>query len=77
MSNFHTTLFQNLTFEIPPLWFFRVVEGLNKIVTSPCGLIWLRFDFQIYFLHFNAHFDVMNCVGSKTEILRKKSPCEG
>ena len=30
-------LYENLTFEIPPLWFLRVVEG-EKIATSPCGV---------------------------------------
>ena len=34
---FEKVLYGNLTFEIPPLWFFRVVEGYKKIVTSPCG----------------------------------------
>ena len=24
---FEKVLYENLTFEIPPLWFFRVVEG--------------------------------------------------
>ena len=35
---FEKVLYENLTFEIPPLWFFRVVEGFKKIVTSPCGV---------------------------------------
>jgi hypothetical protein len=25
-------LYENLTFEIPPFWFFRVVEGYKKIL---------------------------------------------
>jgi len=30
-------LYENLTFEIPPLWFLELsVEG-SKIVTSPCA----------------------------------------
>ena len=33
---FEKVLYENLTFQIPPLLFFRVLEG-NKIVTSPCG----------------------------------------
>ena len=36
---FEKVLYENLTFEIPPLWFFRVVEGLKKIVTRPCALV--------------------------------------
>jgi hypothetical protein len=35
---FEKVLYENLTLEIPPFWFFRVVEGLKKIVTSPCDL---------------------------------------
>ena len=35
---FEKVLYEKLTFEIPPLWFFRVVKGLKKIVTSPCGV---------------------------------------
>jgi hypothetical protein len=31
---FEKVLNENVTFEIPPLWFFRVVEGLKKIVTK-------------------------------------------
>ena len=35
---FEKVLYENLTFEIPPLRFFRVVEGIKKIVTRPCAL---------------------------------------
>jgi hypothetical protein len=35
---FEKVLNENVTFEIPPLWFIRVVEGLKKIVTSPCDM---------------------------------------
>ena len=36
MQNYsEKVLYEKLTFEIPPLWIFGVVEGLN--VTSPCG----------------------------------------
>jgi hypothetical protein len=35
---FEKVLNENVTFEIPPLWFFRVVEGFKKIVTSPCDM---------------------------------------
>ena len=27
---FEKVLYENLTFKIPPLWFFRVVEGYKK-----------------------------------------------
>jgi hypothetical protein len=37
---FEKVLYENLTFEIPPLWFLRVVSrGIKKIVTSRCGQI--------------------------------------
>ena len=37
---FVKVFYENLTFEILPLWFLRVVSrGIKKIVTSPCGQI--------------------------------------
>ena len=42
-------LYENLTFEIPPLWFLRVISrGIKKIVTSPCGQIR-----NTFFVHFS------------------------
>jgi hypothetical protein len=32
---FEKVLYENLTFEIPPLWFFRVVEGFKKNCNKP------------------------------------------
>ena len=32
---FEKLLYENLTFEIPPSWFFRVVEGLKKNRNKP------------------------------------------
>jgi hypothetical protein len=34
---FEKVLYENLTFEIPPLWFFKSSRGITKIVTSPCA----------------------------------------
>ena len=34
---FEKVLYENLTFEIPPLWFFKSSRGIKKIVTSPCA----------------------------------------
>ena len=34
---FEKVLYENLTFEIPPL-FFQSSRGIKKIVTSPCDL---------------------------------------
>jgi hypothetical protein len=33
---FEKVLYENLTFEIPPLWFFKCSRGIKKTVTSPC-----------------------------------------
>jgi hypothetical protein len=35
---FEKVLYENLTFEIPPLWFFKSSRVIKKIATSPCGL---------------------------------------
>jgi hypothetical protein len=32
---FDKVLYENLTFEIPPLWIFRVAEGLKKNRNQP------------------------------------------
>jgi hypothetical protein len=46
---FEKVLYENLTFEIPPLWFLRAVSrGIKKIVTSPCGQIR-----NTFFVHFS------------------------
>jgi hypothetical protein len=46
---FEKVLYENLTFEIPPLWFLRVISrGIKKIVTSPCGQIR-----NTFFVHFS------------------------
>jgi hypothetical protein len=36
---FEKVLYENLTFQIPPLWFLEYSEKKIKIVTSPCGLV--------------------------------------
>ena len=35
---FEKVLYESLTFEIPPLCFFKSSRGIKKIVTSPCGV---------------------------------------
>jgi len=46
---FEKVLYENLIFEIPPLWFLRVVSrGIKKIDTSPCGQIR-----NTFFVHFS------------------------
>ena len=46
---FEKVLYENLTFEIPPLWFLSVVSrGIKKIVTSRCGQIR-----NTFFVHFS------------------------
>jgi hypothetical protein len=37
---FEKVLYENLTFEIPPLWFFKSSGGITKIVASPCATIY-------------------------------------
>ena len=36
---FEKVLYEILTFEIPPLCFFKSSRGIKKIVTSPCGQV--------------------------------------
>ena len=53
---FEKVLYENLTFEIPPLWFFKSSRGIKKIVTSPCAYIACT-DLLNYFIRCSINTD--------------------
>ena len=54
---FEKVLYENLTFEIPPLCFFKSSRGIKQIVTSPCGSLFVLSSFFFWPL-FCLSFDL-------------------
>ena len=38
---FEKVLYENLTFDIPPLWFFKSSRGIKKNCNKPLWLVWV------------------------------------